>query len=134
MAPRLGGCLCGNVCYAAVGEPMSVSICHCASCRKSAGAPSVAWAVYALGDFRIIKGAMTVYESSPGVQRGHCGACGTCLTFCELGEETIDITLASLDDPDQLCPTKEIWLSHRLAWEVVSRQRTGFEEGSPTSD
>jgi hypothetical protein len=134
MAPRLGGCLCGNVRYAAVGEPVSVSICHCASCRKSAGAPSVAWAVYALGDFRITKGAMTVYASSSGVQRGHCGAFGTCLTFYELGEETIDITLASLDDPDQLCPTKEIWLSHRLPWEVVSRERSGFEECSPPSD
>lgn len=134
MAPRLGGCLCGNVRYAAAGEPVAVSICHCGSCRKSAGAPSVAWASYALVDFRITKGAMTTYASSPGVQRQHCGACGTCLTFYERGEETIDITLASLDDPDQLCPTKEIWLSHRLVWEVVSRKRTGFEEGSPTSD
>ena len=134
MASKLGGCLCGNVRYAAVGEPVSVSICHCASCRKSAGAPSVAWAEYALGDFKMIMGEMIIYASSPEVQRGHCGACGTCVTFYELGEETIDITVASLDDPGQLSPTKEIWLSHRLAWEVASSERAGFKEGSHSSD
>jgi hypothetical protein len=134
MVAKQGGCLCGNVRYAAIGEALSVSICHCMSCRKSAGAPSVAWAVYALDDFRIIKGGLTIYASSPGVQRGHCGVCGTCLTFVELGEETIDVTVASLDDPNQLSPTKENWLSHRLAWEVVSSERAVFEQGSPTSD
>lgn len=81
MVSRLGGCLCGNVRYAAAGEPVALSICHCGSCRKYAGAPSVAWASYALVDFRTTKGAMTIYASSLGVQRRHCGVCGTCLTF-----------------------------------------------------
>ena len=128
--PKEGGCLCGAIRYTVTGEPVSVSICHCATCRKSAGAPSVAWAVCNRDNFKIIKGEMAVYASSPNVQRGHCGTCGTSLTFFEVGEDTIDVTVASLDDPEHLSPTKEIWLSHRLSWEGVSPERACFNEGS----
>jgi hypothetical protein len=134
MEQKKGGCFCGNVRYAVIGEPLSISICHCTSCKKSAGAPSVAWAVYALNDFRIIKGDQTFYSSSPSVRRGHCSVCGTSLTFFELGEDTVDVTIASMDDPDQIIPTKEIWLSHRLAWEEVSNRRARFVKGSPNAD
>jgi hypothetical protein len=127
---REGGCLCGSIRYVAAGEPVSVSICHCASCRKSAGAPSVAWAVYARDELSIVKGELTIFASSPGVQRGHCSACGTYLTFFEVGEDTIDVAVVSLDDPNQLVPTKEIWLSRCLDWEVLSPDRTHFNEGS----
>jgi len=38
-----GGCLCGAVRYRMVGAPLSSAICHCASCRRASGAPTVAW-------------------------------------------------------------------------------------------
>ena len=41
-----GGCLCGEVRYEAVGEPMAIAYCHCASCRKHTGAPVVAWVAF----------------------------------------------------------------------------------------
>ena len=37
------GCMCGAVRYEAVGEPMTVAYCHCASCRRHTGAPVVAF-------------------------------------------------------------------------------------------
>lgn len=128
--PATGGCLCGAIRYAVLGAPRSLSVCHCRTCRRSAGAPSVAWAVLALRDFRITRGTPAVFLSSPGIERGHCAACGTSLTFREVGEETIDITLASLDDAERFVPNREIWLSHRLAWEATDAGRRGFERGS----
>lgn len=125
---RKGGCLCGRVRYRVRGLPDSVSVCHCATCRKASGAPSVAWAVFPLTDFAVTAGRMTLHASSPGVERGHCAECGTSITFFETGAATIDITLASLDDPEGLTPTREIWLSHRLAWEAVDEGRAGAVE------
>ena len=41
-----GGCHCGAVRYEVEGTPQHVALCHCKDCRKSAGAPMVAWAAF----------------------------------------------------------------------------------------
>jgi hypothetical protein len=41
-----GGCHCGAVRYEAVGEALTHALCHCSDCRRSAGAPMVAWTMY----------------------------------------------------------------------------------------
>jgi len=33
-----GGCLCGALRYAGIGETYNVTHCHCEDCRKSVGA------------------------------------------------------------------------------------------------
>ena len=39
-------------------------------------------------------------------------------------------TIASLDDPEALPPTREIWLSDRLGWEAVDPTRAAFARGT----
>lgn len=114
MADLPGGCLCGAVRYRMHRAPLSAGICHCVTCRRAAGAGSVAWATLPKADFEMT-GEMAVHASSPGILRGFCPTCGTSLTFDD-GSETIDVTLASLDDPEAVRPTKEIWLDHRVSW------------------
>lgn len=126
--PLLGGCLCGAVRYRIDAAPVSTIICHCATCRRAAGASSVAWATVPAAAFAFIAGAPTVHASSPGVERTHCAACGTSLTWAR-GESEIDVTLASLDDPEAAPPEAETWLSHRLSWEPVDPSRPGHPEG-----
>ena len=124
-----GGCLCGAVRYRIVSEGATASVCHCATCRRAAGAQSVAWATVAVDAFAWTAGAPASYASSTDVLRSHCGACGTSLTY-QSAPDSVDVTLASLDDPEAIPPTAEIWLSHRLAWEAVGRERAGFPRGS----
>ena len=38
-----GGCFCGLVRYETTGAPAHETICHCAICRGTTGAASVAW-------------------------------------------------------------------------------------------
>jgi hypothetical protein len=127
--PLSGGCLCGRVRYRVVDKPESTSICHCRTCRRAAGAQSVAWAVVLRRNFELVEGVPTKYFSSKGVTRTFCASCGTTLTFEDCAE-TIDVTLASLDDPEKLTPTKEIWLEHRISWNPANPSLSGFSRGT----
>src|SRR2546429_4623035 len=77
----LGGCLCGGVRYQVSGAVSNPCFCHCASCRKAAGAPMVPWGTFARASLRLSRGALAEYRSSPGVTRGFCAVCGTSLTY-----------------------------------------------------
>lgn len=111
-----GGCHCGAVRYA-IGAVQQSMICHCRSCQRVSGAPVVAWLTVAPKDFRVTKGAPTRYESSPGIERGFCSGCGTQLTYARTDDGSyIDVTTASLDEPDAFPPSHHSWLSHNIAW------------------
>ena len=110
-----GGCLCGAVRYRASGAPIVSLICHCATCRRAVGAPLVGWLTVPAAGFAWTRGAPAAYASSPGVERTHCAACGTSLGWAGVPGE-IDVTLASLDDPEAAPPVRETWLAHRLSW------------------
>lgn len=81
------------------------------------GAPAAAWISTTANAFAFTKGKPARYASSPGVQRQFCAACGTQLTYAgpDYGD-AIDVTTASLDDPDAFPPTHHSWLSHDIAW------------------
>lgn len=112
-----GGCLCGAVRYRAKGAPRATSLCHCSSCRRSTGGPSLAWVIFAEDDVEITQGELAIHLSSPGVERGFCGRCGTSLSYRRENRPGLfDLTTASLDDPEACPPDKEIWVEERLSW------------------
>jgi len=116
-----GGCLCGAVRYRFSGTPSSSVNCHCRSCRRASGAPVVAWITVRCSELSVLCGSPAVFHSSPGVTRQFCNRCGTALTY-QSGRhpEKIDITTASLDDPEAYPATAEVWLEHRLSWQPTS--------------
>jgi hypothetical protein len=129
-----GGCLCGAVRYESALPPRASALCHCRSCRLSAGAPSVAWLVVPAAGFRFLAGEASRYASSPGVERSFCGRCGTSLTYSSARRpEVIDVTTASLDAPDAHPPTKEIWTAEHLAWEALNPALAQFPGSSVPS-
>jgi hypothetical protein len=112
-----GGCLCGAIRYEARGAPSEPSLCHCRSCQRASGAPAVGWASFRGADFEITKGEPKSFRSSEKVDRSFCPNCGTQLTYRHEGEHGwVDVTLASLDDPETLAPHDHIWTTDRLKW------------------
>ena len=113
-----GGCACGAVRYAAEGEPTERALCHCTLCRATTGAPAVAWFTVPTDVFRYTAGAPRSYASTPEAVREFCGTCGTQLTFArhDYGGRRIDVTTASLDDPERAPPREHIWTRSRLSW------------------
>lgn len=45
---RIGGCLCGVVCYCVMGEGCNVMFCYCCSCCLVVGLVGVVWVVFDL--------------------------------------------------------------------------------------
>jgi len=128
---QTGGCLCGAIRYRVTGPPQSTSLCHCESCRRATGGPSLAWAIFDEDKVEIVQGMLAIYASSPGVERGFCAACGTSLTYRRANRPGLfDVTTASLDDPEAFPPTKEIWNEERLSWEAANPDLPQFAQFS----
>jgi hypothetical protein len=113
--PLEGGCLCGAVRYRISAEPRSADYCHCSMCRRAAGAPVVARITVANAAFAWTAGEPAVHRSSAEAQRLHCRICGTQLALRDEPDH-LDVTLASLDDPDAVRPSYHIWTASRIAW------------------
>ena len=103
-----GGCLCGDVRIATTDEPYRVGICHCLDCRKHHGAPFQASAIFPV-DAVTIEGETRDYGG-----RHFCPRCGSSV-FAVSGDE-IEVSLGSLDVPDQFRPTYELWTIRRESW------------------
>jgi hypothetical protein len=131
-----GGCLCGAVRYRIgpfrIAEgPLCSCICHCVSCRRASGAPSVAWLTVERAQFEILSGNPLTYGSSPGVTRRFCGRCGSALTY-ENAESpaSIDVTTITLDDPNGFPPTAEVWLEDKVAWQPTAEELRHYRGSS----
>ena len=124
-----GGCHCGAVRYTVSGEPQHVALCHCSDCRKSAGAPAVAWAAFAEGEFKLLQGELTTFNSSGSTMRSFCPKCGTGIAYrnADMLPGIVDIQAATLDDPDALPVQAQIQTAERLGWMAHLHELPQFE-------
>jgi hypothetical protein len=115
-----GGCLCGAVRFRARDEAIATSLCHCSMCRRAAGAPLVAWAMFPESAVTLERGELATHASSPGVQRGFCARCGTTLSFtADFLPGLVDLTIACFDEPERLPPQLHMWEGERVPWLVL---------------
>jgi hypothetical protein len=124
-----GGCQCGAVRYAVDGEPQHVALCHCEGCRRSAGAPAVAWAAFAEDEFSLKQGELTTYNSSGSAMRSFCPVCGTgiCYRNADMLPGIVDIQAATLDNPDALPVQAQIQTAERIGWMATAHELPQFE-------
>ena len=115
-----GGCLCRAIRYRVSGTPITTTLCHCASCRRASGGTNVAWAVFAKGDFEWLSGEPALFSSSPGIRWLFCASCGSLVGYRrDSRPEHMDITTASLDEPNGYPPQVEIWIGEKIDWEAL---------------
>jgi hypothetical protein len=127
-----GGCLCGQVRYRIAGEPVASTTCQCRTCRKASGAAIVPWLHLESANFSFIEGKPVDFQSSPEVTRTFCGRCGTPLTYWITSYgPMIDVTTASLDDPELFPPIAHVWTSHKLSWVKLADELLCLEEDPP---
>lgn len=108
MSKFTGSCLCGAVRILALGQPYRVGMCHCLDCRKYHGALFHASAIFA-------ESVVTIEgETQAYLGRHFCPKCGS--SVYQRSDDEIEINLGSLDAPNQLVPTYELWTIRRESW------------------
>ncbi len=128
----LGGCYCGSTRYEITGKPIYLSNCHCSICRRTTGAPYVAWFSVPVGDFRFVRGKPSQFDSTAKAHRTFCAQCGTQLTFQHDDDPGyVDITTCSLDNPTLCAPEKHIYVADKLEWVELADHLPVFFESSP---
>jgi hypothetical protein len=66
--------------------------------------------------------------------RSFAACCGTHLFFEDTKDsDTIDVTIASLDDPAPFAPEKAIWLEDKLPWVALNESLPSFPKTPKTS-
>ena len=128
-----GGCVCGGTRYTLRSRPLAVVDCHCIDCQKSAGAPYVVWGTMPRKDLVVTKGEPRKIAYANRI-RSFAACCGTHLFFEDSEDsDTIDVTIASLDDPAPFAPQKAIWLEDKLPWAVIDESLPSFQKTPKTS-
>lgn len=115
--PIAGHCMCGEVRYSVSREPKWVGHCHCGDCRRHVASAVATFLGCEEEAFELTSGALTRYESSPGVERMFCGSCGTPMAYQSKyipGE--IHILLGTLEQPEQFPPVVEVFCKEKLPW------------------
>ncbi len=124
-----GGCLCGAVRYTIHSAPDWSAHCHCRSCQRATGAAFTTSAGMKKENFEDTKGRLPVCNTSPGVERGFCGRCGTSLTY--VAEEgwpgQVSVLAPTLDNPGIASPGAHVYVEHQLPW-------VKLDDGLPTHE
>jgi hypothetical protein len=122
-----GGCVCGGTRYVLKSRLIALVDCHCIDCRRSAGAPYVQWGSVPRKDVVVTKGEPRKVPYANRI-RSFAACCGTHLFFEDSKDsDTIDVTIASLDDPTPFAPQKAIFLEDKLPWVVIDESIPSFQ-------
>jgi hypothetical protein len=121
--PLTGGCQCGAVRFEARGTPKFVANCHCSACRRATAAAFSTWVGFASAAITW-HGERAIYESSPGVRRGYCRACGTPLSYSgEKWPGETHLLIGAFDDAGNLVPAGDAFEAQKLPWtQLVGRR------------
>ena len=114
-----GGCSCGAVRYRLDSQPFDTGWCHCRNCQRISGAPALVFASVPVADLVIEKGSEAIGTTCPTDfgRRQFCTRCGTPLTIAvDFQPDTIDIAVATLDEPDKVEPGFHIFYARRISW------------------
>ena len=122
-----GGCVCGGTRYVLKSRPFALVDCHCIDC--------------AICDLGICVARGSAHDKRRARKIAHtnrirsfAACCGTHLFFEDTKDsETIDVTIASLDDPTPFAPQKAIWLEDKLPWVMIDESLPSFQKSSQPS-
>ncbi len=125
-----GGCYCGEVRYAAEGEPMMQAECLCRECQYiTGGAPHMFIAMPADG-FKYTRGnakQFTRKDLERPVTREFCPTCGTHVATRVPGLPMVAVKVGTLDNPALFNPQLAIFTVDKQPFHVIPEGLPTFE-------
>jgi len=130
-----GGCLCGALRFRADDRPIDSGYCHCSLCRRSTGAPVLAWVSFPAAAFSYTKGRATIFESSAWGHREFCNLCGTQIGYRKSdAATTVDLNVGCMDDPSAFPPRYHVYSKDRIGWFDTSDDLPRYAGSEPGAD
>ncbi|MGH7896019.1 MAG: GFA family protein [Candidatus Binatia bacterium] len=123
--PFTGGCACGAIRYRCTADPLFALNCHCRDCQRETGSAYAPILGVPAAAFAVTHGSPRYFEvqaeSGATTRRAFCGDCGSAL-FGAPGSNAgmATIRAASLDDPSQFRPVRDIFVASAQPWDCMS--------------
>ena len=117
-----GTCHCGDIKYEAEVNEKSALICHCTDCQKLSGSAYRTVVMSKVNGFTLLTGQPKEYikiaESGNKRAQGFCQNCGSALyaTNVTNTDRVYGIRTGTVDQKEQLRPSKQIWCRSALSW------------------
>lgn len=113
-----GGCKCGSVYFSYQGVVGTVTVCHCADCRKLQGGGVVAAPLASTGLlWHRGRDLITEFESSAGKKRAFCSRCGTPLySRRDDAPQVLRLRMGVIDTPTDASPVAHIFCHDLPRW------------------
>ena len=125
-----GRCLCGAVSFESDSEPISVTYCHCDDCRRVTGSAFAVGVGVSASSFSVngeTKGYESTNDKGRTKMRVFCPKCGSQL-FTRYPDKVF-IKAGTLDDSEDLQPTREIWTEMTVPWAHIPDGLQRFPRG-----
>lgn len=129
-----GGCFCGSVRYEVQPEPREAYYCHCRDCQVLSGAPFHVLAIAERSAVKVLSGELAAYrhkaDSGSEMTREFCPKCGTPLFVKSTRfPEIAMFTPSTLDEPESVQPTFQIWTTSKISWSNIRDELASFPRG-----
>jgi len=131
-----GECLCGNVRYEYTGELEGATYCHCPDCRRTTGSAFGVGVRMQSAALRILSGSVKDYtktaDSGNTITRQFCPECGSPLFTREPAyPHLVWVKAGSLDNPELIKPTHQIWTERSVPWAHINPSLPSFPKNGP---
>lgn len=113
-----GGCFCRAIRYRFV-DVFDAGYCHCSICRRTSGAPVIAWANTPRNGFTITDGTQCYLATSERFRRAFCDRCGTLMWTESIDPQRwdmISVHHGTIDRAAEIEPAIHLCFADRLAW------------------
>ena len=130
-----GGCLCGTLRYECQYKPKAVTYCHCDDCRKANGCAFNICVEVDADILKIVSGRVKGYtktaDSGNKITREFCPECGSPLFTRSNAHSRVGIKAGSLDEPELIKPTRQIWTEKAVTWSRIDETLPSFPQAGP---
>lgn len=123
-----GHCHCGRVRFTARGAPLSTGWCHCTICRRTTGAPALAWVTFPARPWRL-PASLPSTARRPAGERVFCPVCGAQIAYRGDASPTIDLNVGVFDHPERYPPAAHGFHADRIPWFDAGEGLLKVEDG-----
>jgi hypothetical protein len=137
--PLDGGCLCGEVRYRLIAEPLTCYVCHCRDCQRRTGSGFSTALIVPTEGLELTTGTPSPYFASLSggrIKSGqHCNKCSTRLWGTLQNVPSIRVLQpGTLDEPTHFAPIAHVWTRSALPWIAIPRHLATYPENAPFAE